>query len=282
MREFAVDHLNADWVLPLDADEFITTGQGALVLSADLPVESTIRLSSRTYVPGVDDDEKELNPVRRIRHHLVREPKAWYKVVIPGALARRSDVTVAQGNHALLIDGRAAEQVPITDTWLAHFPGRTSGQLLAKIVIGHFQYSAMKAKHPRWGYQYNAPYEMIKEDIAEFAKSFHEIVLRYTLRPDQPFIPELVDDPLRYAGGPLKYTSPSKDRSGGLGAVFEYVDELATHYSEISDRLANAEANKAREIENLREEHAAALAQAEQLLREREQDIEALRKRDSD
>ena len=70
-----------DYILPLDADEFIATASRD-VLEAELaaaPAEGALSIAWLTYVPTGDDDAADPNPVTRIRHRLVRRIPASTK-----------------------------------------------------------------------------------------------------------------------------------------------------------------------------------------------------------
>lgn len=124
MREHAVGRCGADWVMPLDADEFVApAGDGPLVPEWAGP-ESPVRLTWLSYVPDAEDDPAEVNPVVRIRHRLQDEPRdRIVKVFVPGQLAGRVGAVLEPGNHELSLDGRPCASVTQDRVCLAHFPG---------------------------------------------------------------------------------------------------------------------------------------------------------------
>src|SRR5262249_40485645 len=52
MREVALGRYGADWVLPLDADEFVCVPGGGLLIPPETPLDRPLQLAWRTYVPA--------------------------------------------------------------------------------------------------------------------------------------------------------------------------------------------------------------------------------------
>ncbi|HEV3256166.1 MAG TPA: glycosyltransferase family 2 protein, partial [Gemmataceae bacterium] len=86
MREHAVERHAADWVLPLDVDEFLAVSAGATLVSGRTNVDAPLALAWQTYVPDDRDDPLQLNPVLRMSCHLVHGCKA-VNVLVPRKLA---------------------------------------------------------------------------------------------------------------------------------------------------------------------------------------------------
>jgi len=58
---------------------------------------------------------------------------------VPRKLAALPHAVLLRGNHELEIGGRRCPAAPHHDAYLAHFPVRSPGQYLAKIVIAALQ-----------------------------------------------------------------------------------------------------------------------------------------------
>src|SRR5207247_6411993 len=65
MREQAVEHHGADWVLQLDVDEFVAATPGQDLVDDRFESNQPIALPWQTYVPHESDNPLELNPVLR-------------------------------------------------------------------------------------------------------------------------------------------------------------------------------------------------------------------------
>jgi hypothetical protein len=89
-----------------------------------------------SYVPTIADDCRDPNPVTRIQHRL-RAPHWVRKVFFPADVMRLDDVYLADGNHDLLSKiGRDIPQRTSKRIFIAHFPVRSSQQLISKVRIG--------------------------------------------------------------------------------------------------------------------------------------------------
>lgn len=125
-----------DWILPLDADEFLT-GDGDLPAAfASLPTDVITLLPWRTYVPTAGDHPDESNVLRRITHRRADEVRPFSKALIPSSLFRHAHLQT--GNHTVI--DRSTEQpfptVPSDSLSLAHFPVRSVAQIARKITSG--------------------------------------------------------------------------------------------------------------------------------------------------
>ena len=138
MREAAADG-GADWVVPLDADEFLVAPDGdARGVLGTLAGDRAWTVDLRYYVPCPDDPVDD-NVLRRIRHCWVGDSTWWTrKVIVPAARARSRPRSLSQGSHGL-VDMRTGEVVPASFTdrlVLAHFPVRSKRQLARKVLGG--------------------------------------------------------------------------------------------------------------------------------------------------
>src|SRR5207253_184262 len=114
----------ADWVLVLDADEFVVVADDGPLIPADADPERPLALPWRTYVPDAGDDATEINPVRRLRRRLVKEPTQWRKLMVPRLLALRADGWLTAGAHQFLLGDRPCRPALAKHAHLAHFPVR--------------------------------------------------------------------------------------------------------------------------------------------------------------
>lgn len=207
LRDYAIARHRADWIVPLDADEFLA-GEP---VRATLPAHTTDRpvgLPWRNYVPQAVDDQNERNPVRRIRHRIRRETQRAIKVAIPAALFAGSGFEIDQGNHHVLQHGVPIAPVGQNRTWLAHFPGRSVEQFAVKVAKTSIQYAAMHDREPTWGNHHALGWNLLRRSYREFAEAFPSLVVRYSPHDDGPFRPEIIADPVQYLGGELRHTPP--------------------------------------------------------------------------
>jgi hypothetical protein len=239
MHEFAVARYEADWVLPLDVDEFVVTTDSQLRDLLGEPTGQPRSILWRTYVPDPTDQPDEQNPARRIRHRLVTEAIPREKTMVPDRVAKRSNVTITQGNHAIWMDGHRMKPVPVEEAYLAHIPVRSPAQFASKIAIGYLQYLAMSEREERWGWHYEAPYRLLKSDPITFIEGFREAALRFAVPVESDFVPETVLDPIPYRGDELSFTLTSKGQGQTFRAVLEYAESLSGQYAKQSKRISS-------------------------------------------
>lgn len=138
LMRVAVANHGADWVVPLDADEFIRfpshIGQATDWADATAPILSTWH----NYVPDSVASDR-LQDVARIRLPVSGIPGR--KVIVPRHLAENERFLLHAGSHALLERhgdrGRSVEARIVEALTLAHLPFRTLEQLVAKAVNGY-------------------------------------------------------------------------------------------------------------------------------------------------
>ncbi len=128
-----------DYVLPLDADEFIVAESRATLEAelASVPEGGVLSLAWLSFVPSGRDDPGDPDPVRRIRHRLRAPHPSVRKVFFHADMLRREDVYLADGNHHLLSrTGHGIVEHEASRVFLAHYPIRSSAQLASKVFLG--------------------------------------------------------------------------------------------------------------------------------------------------
>jgi glycosyltransferase involved in cell wall biosynthesis len=229
MREHAVDRYRADWVLPLDADEFVAVvGDNPLVDEAS-PTDRPIALPWRSYVPNPSDDPALLNPAARIRNY-VEDGRRIIKVMVPGKLAALPDAVLIHGSHEFEVGGKCCEPIDRDQAYLAHFPIRSPGQYLAKIVLRVLQYKTMPKRGSFLDAFYRRAFELLKRDPRAFLAGYADDGHRYTLFPHAALTPAVITAPFPYRGGPLYYTPSSNDEARGWRAILTYAEQLALEH----------------------------------------------------
>jgi Glycosyl transferase family 2 len=244
MRQ-AVTLRGADWVLPLDADEFLAVPVDRPAVPSALGLERAdpampLRLAMRTYVPVLTDDGSEPNPVLRIRHRLTNEP--WTaRLIVPAGLA--SNGTLDQGHNTLVLNGRPWEHYGRGDLSVAHFPIRSLGQYMTKVAITTLQYLAMSERDPRWAHNTFLKFELLKHDPEAFGSRFWDMAVRYGMAADAPFDPVFAEDPVRYLGGEVVFSPPVDDRWRAYRSLLAYAEDLARRHSRCSCSASPAPAS---------------------------------------
>jgi Glycosyl transferase family 2 len=155
MRDVA-RRMQPDWLLPLDADEFLIPRAAPTARDAvtSLPGDRVALMEMRAYVP-TEDDPDDPNVLRRIRHRNELPPEGDFgergrKALVPLLLARRTRAVVAVGNHWLVDSdtGNLLPSAPVAEPLLAHFPFRSAEQARTKAVGGWIATLAVADQSP--------------------------------------------------------------------------------------------------------------------------------------
>jgi len=203
MREAFKD--GADWVLPLDADEFLR-GDVTSVLKEQGSDSRVIRTPWKGYVPTSNDSAPETNVLKRITHRRSHEYPRWYKMMIP----KTTDTTAGLcfGNHALI--DTAGNRMPHTDTSLvvAHFPVRSERQVMRKAFGGWLSYTADPTHASGGSFQWKALYEKMKSGHGPNTAELRQLAMDYASEKQWQSLP------ISFTQGPLPSYDPQERPAG--------------------------------------------------------------------
>ena len=203
---------NADFVFPLDADEFLGAPDRQSLL-ADLGKIGSGGygvMPWKTYIP-FEDDLDNLNPsipaTARMTQRRNHEGNQMFKAVVPRALFGK--IRIPQGSHKVKrLDGGACQKVLLSSP-LAHFPIRSSNQLIAKIILSEHSKSMKKDSSPNESFHWKEMSKSIRaRNFRIAADQVRSYALSYAVRPTDEMPTECFHDPLpahssvviRYAG----------------------------------------------------------------------------------
>ncbi|MCL2110655.1 MAG: glycosyltransferase family 2 protein [Clostridiales bacterium] len=159
----AFSQYGADLVVPLDADEFITTDGDRDVrgILESLRDDVIYLFPWRTYVLMEAALSSSGSVLERFDSHRPPDMETYYKIVVSRKLFVNDGYRVQLGQHDLdPRDGsppRAKEA--FTELVFAHFPIRSVGQASSKIIIGWLNYLSIpggRAKSFHWPQMYEA------------------------------------------------------------------------------------------------------------------------------
>jgi len=243
LLRMAVDQFGADWVAPLDADEFIEP-QGELTLGEALagrePALLAVQWSNFVWSPD-DDKSPERNPVMRLRGRLPPLPPAAQlnKLLVPAGLVD-AGTRLSQGNHHLVRNGEVLPTRALDAIALCHFPVRSVAQYASKVAVGYLQYSAMADWDRQVGRQYVEPFRaLVTGGLPELERRMSADSRNYSSldgAPDGNGI-EPRDAPLRYRGGPITLT---RSREVFLPNVLHCAEAIAKALAESASRRQHA------------------------------------------
>jgi len=139
LAKLAFEQHGADFVFPIDADEFIDApSRESIEASLDACPNDVANIEWRTYVPGLDD-APGTHPLASLRWRIETASPALPKIVVSRRVMSR-DWLIGRGNHHFCNRAGDALSVHAAATVegfrLAHLPFRSPEQLTAKVLVG--------------------------------------------------------------------------------------------------------------------------------------------------
>lgn len=193
--KIAVNELGADWVLPLDIDEFLIPKDGADCRSLLSKISDNVISLNWVEHELVDmEHDRDVFLLNRLCNRSLNANKMT-KILINGSLVRNNDIRLIQGNHgAMKLEEDGSESwvyAPRCSAFiLAHFPYRSQEQYISKHAIGWLtsamKYSATTIAATNWKRAFDKicdhNYEIPKISDAQFVgKMYNGIIdLKYT------------------------------------------------------------------------------------------------------
>jgi hypothetical protein len=195
----------ADFVFPIDADEFIKTPSREKLEAelSDLPPDAHAVVHWLTYVPESFAIGHDAFGPSHLRWRLKVERHGTYKCVIGRAFARRKEQYILSGNH--LVDDPTLPKPPphvrlrSEMIALAHCPVRSRAQLERKITLGYRAHLATQPANDKQNLHWAQLYDELRSGAALTPARLREIACNYGL-PREKWQPvdriELVEDPV--------------------------------------------------------------------------------------
>lgn len=229
--QHAARERGADWVVPLDADEFVDFGgqSGRLAECLGQTAFDSVKVRVREFVATSEDDPDELLVPARIRH--ARAPADNLKVIVRARLANeRADLR--PGGHGVDSGGVEVPWELLEDVTYAHYSVRSPMQWITKFVMGWSKVLAAGPTAVAAGHSvhYRDPFNWLKTQPAAMLRS-----------PDflnfQAPGPDLTADPIIYLGGPLQHTHVVDHDMRAVRALMEHLDTLSRSHGALTEAL---------------------------------------------
>ncbi len=161
LLQMLIEKYSPDYIFPLDADEFICAKDGTN------PREKILKLKEnqfyqylpQNYVLTGNEKQEPFIP-KKITHRLIYKEDSYYKhlpkSIIPKGIYKKG-INLAMGAHTIFSNnGESIESNIIDDLFWAHFPVRSSEQLMNKVIIGRLNNSSIHRREEGFGFhQYN-------------------------------------------------------------------------------------------------------------------------------
>lgn len=239
LAKLAFEEYGADWVIPLDADEFLFcpdySDPRGVIESMDESVEYRIYL--RTYIFDEPSTDNSVFLPYKFESFL-RYPKAgrMSKTIISKKLFFDNHAKISIGHHHLEFDGEPHPKTEIAQNLLsAHYPFRSVEQMLAKVIIGELNYKA-SLNRESCGLHYNIMYDAIKRFQTADPKLVRRFCLFYSgifetdADSQEPvetgsFRTDFLEEPVT-----LKYTIPQPGHYAYLDKILSSMESIIDNY----------------------------------------------------
>lgn len=198
-----------DFIVPLDADEFINCGDRKFsdVLVAEVPPGGAAQIPWATYVPIAEQAILGGAPLYEGFRMRMKEADQYYKVVVRNDLAKRAKLPI--GNHAVLLDG-VVLKVPTMTAILQHVPLRSVEQLMSKALLGSLKNAIRVGRKKGESFHSDQMAKYIRD--ADYSLTYQDllnIACRYAADLSAPFSESVAVDELA-------------PRIGRIDDIFEY------------------------------------------------------------
>lgn len=165
----------ADWILPLDADEFLRGDVSAELMDAAL--DCPLQVEWKTYVPLAGHSVSDVNILKRIIYRRASERPPWHKMLVPRALAAVSTLTL--GNHGVCGSDGIIKKAKQSALSLAHFPVRSSNQIRKKIFGAWLSHVADPARTSGASFQWKAVFDDCKKNAVFSPHALQDLAQTY-------------------------------------------------------------------------------------------------------
>lgn len=182
------------WVLPLDADEFLSGAANIRSAITALPPDRPSLIPWRTYIPTPHDDDHP-HILQRITHRRAHEPMPFWKIIVPMCLARAGAMIDMGSHHLQRADGSVFDHHEVTDLFLAHFPVRSEVQIRRKVLHGWVSHCKRARRLPGEIFQWEMLFSRCEDARPIDTEELQQIANRYCIAPQLESAP-LVNDPI--------------------------------------------------------------------------------------
>ena len=134
---YTLQQYDPDFIIPLDADEFLSAPDNPRNILSQLPQDKVYSMLWRTYIPTDADPQAAFIPAR-ITHHRDAAYERFKKVIVPGRMAKEQPLRLPLGHHS--VEGVAPSSIcNLKLLQMGHFPLRSQEQLHSKVITGELK-----------------------------------------------------------------------------------------------------------------------------------------------
>lgn len=255
LTKFAFDTFNADLVIPADADEFLTCSDGHSPRKVLERLENSIeyRMMWRTYICDSILSHNESFMPNSFTSYRNPELENFCKTMMSRQLYETYHCSFQAGYHTIVYadDKKAPEICFLKDLHIAHYPIRSEGQLITKVINGWLSYVASPTRVKGNGFHWENIYNQIKRTEHVDKDTLTYVSMRYALK-DADILPEtlfaiqgsfrteFLSEKIK-----LKYTDYSINRTSCWNRVLDNIENMIAFITnkqvELQSRCINSE-----------------------------------------
>jgi hypothetical protein len=233
MKKYAIGELGADWVVCLDADEFIAGIDPVGLRDLLSSHQGVLTWTWKAYAPQESDPKGETNPVKRIQHCVVGEMSPWDKVLVHRSIAQRANTIVEMGSHWVTVGQVKEPSARIPSGFLAHFPIRNPYQWASKVTNHVLKHLANPDYIPGHGLQHFEHWEALKTDLDASLEHWRDQAMYYGVPPEVNRTKAILEkEPLKYLGGAQTEPAQEQNREVLIAVLMSKAEALARSLSE--------------------------------------------------
>lgn len=227
LTRICVETLFPEYITLLDADEFITAeSRQALLEELRRDARDAVALIRwKTFVPTPSDDQQVRSALSRIQHRRETERADLGKVIIPSRLISDGEFELLEGSHGLRAPSKHVPHIFLEDARLAHFPVRSTSQLVTKILIGQLSNTLNANLKDGQAFHWKSIYDKVKVDWSTTDSELEQFALEYSDFDSSGY----VHDPMLLPGDlECRYddsTDPDIDKS-----IASFLFDVLSHY----------------------------------------------------
>jgi hypothetical protein len=188
-----------DYVMPLDADEFIKSDSRELfhaVLSAEVSRSAVGYIPWVTYCPVNVDYFNVSAPLYHNFRQREFEPDQYFKVVVGADFARHCSISM--GNHSARNIWKKRLKINITNVVLQHVPVRSTEQIIRKAILGSHAFSIKKNRKKGEGFHWDLIADLVRgNNYSISADQLLRLGMDYATKPGVSFDNRIIDSCVR-------------------------------------------------------------------------------------
>ena len=195
-----------EFVVPLDADEFIACESREVLLEAlrKIPSDTVGIVPWQTYVVLPGDDEQRFKDIPRnfVARRTCETPQ-YYKTILRTDGGYADEITICQGNHNVKTSktGELLPSIHLAGVKISHYPVRSPQQVAAKGIITAMGVLKKNPNSEQEGisYQHFALLRKCQSSTGITAADLPELSMQYAQsRPEIDWQKDVVADPMPY------------------------------------------------------------------------------------